>query len=52
MDRYSCAYTQAHHRISAWNHPLGHLPALASLSGHLVYGLVLGLVEIVFINIL
>lgn len=26
-----------------WNHPLGHLPALASLSGHIVYGLVLGI---------
>ena len=38
--------------FALWNHPLGHLPALASLSGHLVYGLVLGLVEIVFINIL
>jgi hypothetical protein len=38
--------------FAPWNHPLGHLPALASLSGHLVYGLVLGLVEIVFINIL
>ena len=29
--------------FSPWNHPLGHLPALASLSGHIVYGLVLGL---------
>jgi hypothetical protein len=29
---------------SLWNHPLGHLPALASLSGHLVYGLVLALI--------
>ncbi|HEY7571512.1 MAG TPA: hypothetical protein VH796_09090 [Nitrososphaeraceae archaeon] len=26
-----------------WNHPLGHLPAVASLTGHLVYGLVLGI---------
>src|SRR5215211_4633384 len=29
--------------FSPWNHPLGHLTALASLSGHTVYGLVLGL---------
>ena len=26
-----------------WNHPLGHVPAVASLTGHLVYGLVLGI---------
>jgi hypothetical protein len=26
-----------------WNHPLGHIPAVASLTGHLVYGLVLGI---------
>jgi hypothetical protein len=29
---------------SPWNHPLGHLPAIASFGGHLVYGFVLGLV--------
>jgi hypothetical protein len=29
---------------SPWNHPLGHIPALASFSGHLVYGFALGLV--------
>jgi hypothetical protein len=29
--------------FSPWNHPLGHLPALASLGGHIVYGFVLGL---------
>jgi hypothetical protein len=29
--------------FSPWNHPLGHLPALASLSGHIAYGFVLGL---------
>jgi hypothetical protein len=28
--------------LSPWNHPLGHLPALASLGGHIVYGIVLG----------
>ena len=29
-----------------WYHPLGHFPALASLGGHIVYGLFLGLVMI------
>lgn len=29
---------------SVWNHKLGHLPSIASLIGHLVYGLVLGMV--------
>ena len=29
---------------SVWNHPLGHLPVFASLTGHIVYGIVLGLV--------
>jgi hypothetical protein len=32
--------------FSPWNHPLGHLPALASLSGHILYGIVLGLVVV------
>jgi hypothetical protein len=27
--------------LSPWNHPIGHLPALASFGGHLVYGIVL-----------
>ncbi len=27
---------------SPWNHQLGHWPAIASLVGHLIYGLVLG----------
>ncbi|MDW0189144.1 MAG: hypothetical protein QOA70_05785 [Nitrososphaeraceae archaeon] len=27
-----------------WNHQLGHLPSIASLIGHLIYGLVLGIV--------
>lgn len=26
-----------------WNHYLGHLPSIASVTGHLIYGLVLGL---------
>jgi hypothetical protein len=30
--------------FSLWNHPFGHLPALASFGGHIVYGIVLGLV--------
>ena len=29
---------------SLWNHKLGHLPSIASLMGHLIYGLVLGIV--------
>jgi hypothetical protein len=29
--------------FSPFNHPLGHMPALASLGGHIVYGIVLGL---------
>ena len=29
---------------SVWNHQLGHLPSIASLNGHLIYGLVLGIV--------
>jgi hypothetical protein len=36
---------------SAWNHPLGHLPAIASLSGHVIYGIVLGLV-VAYINVI
>jgi len=30
--------------LSPWNHPLGQLPALASLGGHILYGIVLGIV--------
>jgi hypothetical protein len=36
--------------FSPWNHPLGHLPALASFGGHIVYGLVLGLLTSFFIS--
>jgi hypothetical protein len=36
---------------SIWNHPLGHVPAFASLSGHAVYGIVLGLV-VAYINVI
>jgi hypothetical protein len=30
--------------FSPWNHPLGSLPTLASLGGHVLYGIVLGIV--------
>lgn len=33
-----------------WNHHLGHLPSIASLMGHLIYGLVLGIVIIIMIK--
>jgi hypothetical protein len=36
--------------FSPWNHPLGHMPALASLGGHIFYGLVLGFVVFTFIS--
>lgn len=36
---------------SVWNHPLGHVPAFASLSGHVVYGIVLGLM-VAYINVI
>ena len=36
--------------FSPWNHPLGHLPALASLGGHILYGIVLGIVVSFFIG--
>jgi hypothetical protein len=32
--------------LSPFNHPLGHMPALASIGGHIVYGLVLGFMMI------
>jgi hypothetical protein len=35
--------------FSPWNHPMGHLPALASLGGHIMYGLILALVISPFI---
>jgi len=31
-----------------WNHQLGHLPSIASLIGHLIYGLVLGIVIMIY----
>ena len=31
-------------RFSAWDHRLGHMPALASLSGHIIYGFVLSII--------
>ena len=33
---------------SIWNHQLGHLPSIASLIGHLIYGLVLGIVVMIY----
>ncbi len=33
-----------------WNHYLGHLPSIASLMGHLIYGLLLGIVLIIMIK--
>jgi hypothetical protein len=35
--------------LHPWNHPLGHGPALASLAGHLVYGIVMSLLFLGFI---
>jgi hypothetical protein len=33
---------------SLWNNNLGHLPSIASLIGHLIYGLVLGIVLMIY----
>ena len=33
-----------------WDHKLGQLPSIASLIGHLIYGLVLGIVIMIMIN--
>ena len=33
---------------SVWNHRLGHLPSIASLIGHLIYGLVLSIVIMIY----
>jgi hypothetical protein len=35
-------------RLSPFNHPLGHVPAFASLGGHIVYGVVLGFMIFAF----
>ena len=35
--------------LHPWNHPLGHGPALASLAGHFVYGIVMSLLFLGFI---
>jgi hypothetical protein len=37
--------------LSPWNHPLGKWPAIASLGGHMIYGLVLGLIIFALFNI-
>ena len=36
--------------LSPFNHPLGHVPAFASLGGHIVYGVVLGFMIFVFMS--
>lgn len=36
--------------FQSWDHPFGHLPAVASLIGHLVYGLVLGVLVFLLSN--
>ena len=33
---------------SLWNHKLGHLPSIASFIGHLIFGLVLGIVLMMY----
>ena len=35
--------------LAVWNHPLGHFPALVSLGGHVVYGVVLGFMTAIFL---
>ena len=35
--------------LAVWNHPLGHFPALVSLGGHVVYGVVLGFMIAAFL---
>ena len=35
--------------LAVWNHPLGHSPALVSLGGHVVYGVVLGFITATFL---
>ena len=35
---------------SPWNHELGHLPVILSLFGHLVYGLVLGILTLFLVT--
>ena len=37
--------------LSPWNHPLGHIPALASLGGHIVYGLSIGYIMFTLLNL-
>ncbi|HSF28745.1 MAG TPA: hypothetical protein VD699_06010 [Nitrosopumilaceae archaeon] len=36
--------------LDPWNHPLGKIPPLASLGGHFVYGVVLGILFFNFIT--
>jgi uncharacterized membrane protein YagU involved in acid resistance len=36
--------------LTPFNHPLGHVPAFASLGGHIVYGVVLGCMIFAFMS--
>ena len=36
--------------LSTWNHPLGRWPTIASLGGHIVYGVILGIIIFAFFN--
>jgi uncharacterized membrane protein YagU involved in acid resistance len=36
--------------LTPFNHPLGHVPAFASLGGHMVYGVVLGCMTFAFMS--
>ena len=38
-------------RLSPFNHPLGHVPAFASLGGYIVYGVVLGFTIFTFMSV-
>jgi hypothetical protein len=36
--------------FSPWNHPFGRFPAVASLAGHIAYGIVLGIFVGIFVK--
>lgn len=36
--------------LTPFNHPLGHVPAFASLGGHIVYGVILGFMIFAFMS--
>jgi len=39
MDSYFDTNTLTNNRSFGWNHPLDHLPTIARIGGHIVYGL-------------